>query len=100
TDPSNANFYTTSIAAVNSDGNHTSYSTAGSNIFVAAPAGEYGEFSPAMVTTDQSTCLQGYSSFPAQDATDAQAGVPGYFEAFSNFNAPGHEENPGCHFTS
>lgn len=99
-DPSNANFYTTSIAAVNSDGNHTSYSTAGSNIFVAAPAGEYGEFSPAMVTTDQSTCLQGYSSFPAQDGTDAQVGVPGYFEAFSNFNAPGHEENPGCHFTS
>lgn len=99
-DPSNANFYTTTIAAVNSDGGHTSYSTAGSNIFVAAPAGEYGEFAPAMVTTDQSTCLQGYSSFPTQDAIDAQAGAPGYFEAFRNFNAPGHEENPSCNFTS
>ncbi|WP_417437303.1 S8 family serine peptidase [Idiomarina abyssalis] len=99
-DPSNANFYTTTIAAVNSDGGHTSYSTAGSNTFVSAPAGEYGEFAPAMVTTDQSTCLQGYSSFPSQDATDTLAGAPGYFEAFRNFNAPGHEENPSCHFTS
>ncbi|RUO71730.1 S8 family serine peptidase [Idiomarina ramblicola] len=99
-DPSNANFYTTTIAAVNSDGGHTSYSTAGSNIFVAAPAGEYGEFAPAMVTTDQSTCLQGYSSFPSQDGIDAQAGAPGYFEAFRNFNAPGHDENPSCNFTS
>jgi len=99
-DPSNANFYTTTIAAVNSDGNHTSYSTAGANTFISAPAGEYGEFAPAMVTTDQSTCLQGYSSFPTQDAIDAQAGAPGYFEAFRNFNAPGHEENPSCNFTS
>jgi len=99
-DPSNANFYTTTIAAVNSDGGHTSYSTAGSNTFVSAPAGEYGEFAPAMVTTDQSTCLQGYSSFPSQDAIDTLAGAPGYFEAFRNFNAPGHEENPSCHFTS
>ena len=99
-DPSNANFYTTTIAAVNSDGGHTSYSTAGSNVFLSAPAGEYGEFAPAMVTTDQSTCLQGYSSFPTQNAIDAQAGAPGYFEAFRNFNAPGHDENPSCNFTS
>ena len=99
-DPSNANFYTTTVAAVNSDGMHTSYSTAGSNIFISAPAGEYGEFVPAMVTTDQSTCLQGYSSFPYQDYLDGSVGVPGYYEAFKNFNAPGHEENPSCHFTS
>ncbi|MDV6316125.1 S8 family serine peptidase [Idiomarina sp. HP20-50] len=99
-DPSNANFYTTTIAAVNSDGKHTSYSTAGSNTFVAAPAGEYGEFAPAMITTDQSTCLQGYSGFPYQDYLDGLAGVPGYYEAFRGFNAPGHDENPGCHFTS
>ncbi len=99
-DPSNANFYTTTIAAVNSDGGHTSYSTAGSNVFLSAPAGEYGEFAPAMVTTDQSTCLQGYSSFPYQDYLDGLAGAPGYYEAFRNFNAPGHDENPSCNFTS
>jgi len=28
------------------------------------------------------------------------AGLNWYFEAFSNFNAPGHEENPSCNFTS
>ena len=44
----------------------TSYSTAGSNVFIS-PAGEYGEIEPAMITTDQSTCLQGYSSFPYGD---------------------------------
>lgn len=99
-DPSNANFYTTTIAAVNSDGGHSSYSTAGANIFVSAPAGESGEFAPAMVTTDQSTCLQGYSSFAYQEYLDELAGAPGYFEAFRNFNAPGHDENPSCNFTS
>ncbi|MAK71726.1 MAG: hypothetical protein CMF19_06745 [Idiomarinaceae bacterium] len=99
-DPSNANFFTTTVAAVNSDGNHTSYSTAGSNVFVSAPAGEYGYAAPAMVTTDQSTCLQGYSSFPRQDAIDASSGIPGYFAGLYPFNAPGHPENPSCNNTS
>ncbi|MGM0482232.1 MAG: S8 family serine peptidase, partial [Pseudomonadota bacterium] len=99
-DPSNASFFTVSVAAVNSDGNHTSYSTAGSNVFVSAPAGEYGYAAPAMVTTDQSTCLQGYSSFPSQDATDGATGIPGYFAGLYPFNAPGHPENPSCNNTS
>lgn len=99
-DPSNANFFTTTVAAVNADGTHTSYSTAGSNVFVAAPAGEYGEIEPAMVTTDQSTCLQGYSGFPYQDAIDSQTGIPGYFAGTRPFNAPGHPENPNCNYTS
>jgi subtilisin-like proprotein convertase family protein/FlaG/FlaF family flagellin (archaellin) len=98
-DPSNANFYTTTIAAVNSDGGHTSYSTAGANTFLSAPAGEYGELAPAMITTDQSTCLQGYSSFESQDMYDSMYGA-GYFAAFRTFNAPGHDENPSCNFTS
>ncbi|RUO80252.1 serine protease [Idiomarina tyrosinivorans] len=100
TDPENASFWTVSVAAVNSDGRHTSYSTAGANIFVSAPAGEYGYAAPAMVTTDQATCLRGYSSFPAQDNIDASTGIPGYFAGLFPFNAPGYEANPRCNYTS
>ena len=99
-DPSNASFFNVSVAAVNADGTHTSYSTAGSNIFISAPSGEFGELEPAMVTTDQSTCLQGYSSFPYGDSLDGQVGVPGYYAGIQSFNAPGHPENVSCDYTS
>lgn len=85
-----------SVAAVNSNGKHTSYSTAGANVLVSAPAGEYGDFAPAMVTTDQMTCLRGYSSFPAVDA----GGWPELDAAFTPFNSPGHPENASCNYTS
>lgn len=99
-DPSNGSFFNVSVAAVNADGTHTSYSTAGSNVFVSAPAGEYGEIEPAMITTDQSTCLQGYSSFPYGDSLDGQVGVPGYYAGIQSFNAPGHPDNVSCDYTS
>lgn len=85
-----------SVAAVNSNGKHTSYSTAGANVLISAPAGEYGELAPAMVTTDQMTCLRGYSSFPFVEA----GGWPEYDAAFTPFNYPGHSENPSCNYTS
>lgn len=87
-------FYVT-VGAVNSNGKHTSYSSAGANLLISAPAGEYGTWAPAMVTTDQMTCLRGYSSF------DRQA-IYGEF-VFSTvfaFNNPGHPENPSCNYTS
>lgn len=95
-EPSQNTPYYLSVAAVNSDGKHTSYSTAGANVLVSAPAGEYGELAPAMVTTDQMTCLRGYSGFPRVDA----GGWPEYDAAFTPFNYPGHPENPSCNYTS
>ncbi|MEH8017373.1 S8 family serine peptidase [Rheinheimera muenzenbergensis] len=95
-EPSQNTPYYLSVAAVNSDGKHTSYSTAGANVLVSAPAGEYGELAPAMVTTDQMTCLRGYSSFPSVEADD----WPEYTAAFTPFNYPGHPENPSCNYTS
>lgn len=95
-EPSQNTPYYLSVAAVNSDGRHTSYSTAGANVLVSAPAGEYGELAPAMVTTDQMTCLRGYSGFPRVDA----GGWPEYDAAFTPFNYPGHPENPSCNYTS
>ena len=85
-----------SVAAVNSNGKHTSYSTAGANVLVSAPAGEYGDLAPAMVTTDQMTCLRGYSGFPSIE----DGGWPEFDEAFTPFNYPGHPENPSCNYTS
>lgn len=91
--------YSFSIGAVNSDGKHTSYSTAGANLVAVAPSGEYGDDAPAMVTTDQMTCLRGYSSFASWDFYDSYFG-PGYFEAAYPFNTPGHPDNLSCNYTS
>ncbi|WP_461534985.1 S8 family serine peptidase [Spongorhabdus nitratireducens] len=55
------------VGANNADGTHTSYSTAGSALWVSAPAGEYGFREPAMVTTDQSGCEIGYSGSINED---------------------------------
>jgi len=98
-EPSQNTPYYMTIAAVNSDGRHTSYSTAGANLLVSAPAGEYGTFAPAMVTTDQMTCLRGYSSFTGVDLYD-KAYWPGFFAGYFPFNNPGHKDNTSCNYTS
>jgi len=41
------------VGAFNAHGRQASYSATGANLWVTAPAGEYGDFEPAMVTTDQ-----------------------------------------------
>lgn len=98
-EPSQATPYYFAVGAVNSDGKHTSYSTAGANLLVSAPAGEFGDFQPAMVTTDQSTCLRGYSSFTAQQSFDTTY-FTGFFAGFYPFNNPGHPDNLSCNYTS
>ncbi len=100
-EPSQSHPYYMSVAAVNANGKHTSYSTAGANVMVSAPSGEYGRFSPAMVTTDQMTCINGYSGFNGSSI----AGFSGaYGEEFAAsqfpFNYPGHVDNPSCNYTS
>ncbi|GAA0810015.1 S8 family peptidase [Colwellia asteriadis] len=93
--------YYLSVAAVNTDGKHTSYSAAGANVFVSAPSGEYGRYAPAMVTTDQMTCLSGYSGFTGRSIA---AWTAAYGEDFTKsqypFNFPGHDDNVSCNYTS
>lgn len=100
-EPSQAHPYYLSVAAVNANGMHTSYSTAGANLMVSAPAGEYGRYAPAMVTVDQMTCINGYSGFNggAIAAWGAAYGVP-FASSQYPFNYPGHEENANCNYTS
>ena len=73
-DPDNTVPYQIVAGAVNASGIKASYSTAGSAIWVSAPGGEFGRnaalapgfsapvYAPAMLTTDQSGCIKGYSS--------------------------------------
>ena len=100
-EPSQGHPYYLSVAAVNANGEHTSYSTAGANVMVSAPAGEYGRFAPAMVTTDQMTCINGYSGFNGGSIT---AWAAAYGEEFAAsqypFNYPGHADNASCNYTS
>jgi subtilisin family serine protease len=72
--------YNVVVGALNANGVRSSYSTAGSALWVSAPGGEFGAnqstlpprvppdppynpyvFAPAMVTTDQSGCTLGYA---------------------------------------
>jgi len=87
-DPINTLPYQVVAGAVNADGIKASYSTAGSAIWVSAPGGEFGEnaavapglpanaYEPAMVTTDQSGCTNGYSRTAATNSNFNKGTVP------------------------
>ncbi|WP_462154887.1 S8 family serine peptidase [Pseudoalteromonas piscicida] len=93
--------YYFSIGAVNSNGKHTSYSSAGSNLLAAAPAGEYGRWAPAMVTTDPMTCLSGSSGYTGRTIAGWTAAYGEEFAASQYpFDYPGHPENPNCNYRS
>lgn len=57
--------YTINVAAVNAQGKHASYSSFGSGVWVSAPGGEYGDTSPAMITTDRTGCANGHAKTSA-----------------------------------
>lgn len=48
------------VGALNADDEKASYSSPGSTIWVSAPAGQYGNTSPASITTDQIGSDRGY----------------------------------------
>ncbi|MGH2173880.1 hypothetical protein ACQ1Z4_14300, partial [Enterococcus faecalis] len=49
------------MSALNADGERSSYSSVGSNVFLTAPGGEYGTNKPAHITTDLTGCTMGYN---------------------------------------
>lgn len=73
------------IGAINAEGEKAMYSNVGSNLWVSAPGGEYGDSDPAILTTDLPTCFKGFSK--------AKNYVTNSFEY-------GHPENPKCNYTS
>ena len=78
--------YVIVTGAVNANDLRSSYSTPGASLWISAFGGEYGTTDPAMMTTDQSSCSQGY----------VREG------RYSNsFNSGGdHPENLNCNYTS
>ncbi|WP_408057229.1 S8 family peptidase [Veronia nyctiphanis] len=58
----NANYYNLVVSAMRANGTRASYSSVGANVWVTAPAGEYGSDFPAMVTTDLMGCDAGYNT--------------------------------------
>jgi len=89
-DPSNAIPYNIVTGALTAKGKKSSYSTAGSSLWVSAPGGEYGVNYPAMMTTDQSGCSLGR--------------VGTYGNSYNSFNTvsggAGHSENVNCNYDS
>lgn len=64
----NANFdadnsipYIILVGALNAEGKSASYSSTGSNLWISGFGGEYGDDSPAMLTTDRTGCSNGYA---------------------------------------
>jgi subtilisin-like proprotein convertase family protein len=54
--------YKVVVAALNANGESSSYSTPGSSVWISAPGGEYGDSTPAMITTDILGCSAGAST--------------------------------------
>ncbi|EKM26715.1 S8 family peptidase [Vibrio sp. HENC-03] len=81
----NSSYYNLVTSALRADGTRASYSSVGANVWVAAPAGEYGQDFPAMVTTDLMGCEAGQN-------TSADLGINGLHG--------GTEQDPSCNYTS
>ncbi len=87
-DAERAIFYNVVIGSLSASGRKSSYSSAGSALWVSAPGGEYGHnasvadpsqppefYAPAIVTTDRTGCLNGFARSDALDSVFNQ-GVP------------------------
>ncbi|WP_299009261.1 S8 family serine peptidase [uncultured Shewanella sp.] len=86
--PDNSNFYNLVVSALNAEGTLSSYSSAGANVFVSAPGGEYGVSKPAILTTDLQGCHTGFS------AKFANFGAAGVFDDGS------YPLNSACNYTA
>lgn len=61
-DADNTQPYIIVTGAINAKGQRSSYSSPGSNLWIAATGGEYGNDDPAIMTTDIQGCNKGLSS--------------------------------------
>ena len=60
-DDINSQYQVIVAAALTATGVSANYSSAGANIWVSAPGGEFGTDSPAIVSTDYTSCSHGFS---------------------------------------
>jgi subtilisin-like proprotein convertase family protein len=96
-DPGNTLPYNIVVGALEASGVKSSYSTAGSAVWVSAPGGEFGlnasvvgggfipeAYRAAMVTTDQSGCTNGYSRTGATTSSFNQGIFPNTLCNYTN----------------
>lgn len=76
-DPDNSSPYAILTTALNAQGFAASYSSFGSNVWVASFGGEYGDDAPAMVTTDRSGCSVGFSRSAVAGKVEFERGRDG-----------------------
>ena len=76
------------VAALNANNTASTYSSAGSSVWVSSYGGEYGTTNPAIMTVDQASCSKGYVSSNYNNSN-----------AFNNSSST-HPENPNCNYTS
>ena len=81
------------VGAFNASGVRSEYSNTGSALWISAPGGQYGDDAPALMTTDQSGCLLGFSRKGIDD-THFNLGRAGtgnencnYYSAFNGTSA-------------
>ena len=86
----NSSPYNVLVGALGATGVKSSYSSAGSAVWVSAPGGEYGSSYPAMMTTDDGGCSRGY----VHDTTSNGNG----FNNSSGGNP--HSLNTDCNYTA
>lgn len=84
-DGENNNPYLIITGAMNGIGSPSSYSSRGSNVWVSSFGGEFGDDYPAMVTTDRTGCVLGYSKTSATT---------------NSFESGASSENVGCNYTT
>ena len=73
------------VGGLDANGQRASYASAGANLWISAPAGEFGVFSPAMLTTDQAGSELGYG-VTYGDGIAGRADVNPYGDYTSLFN--------------
>ncbi len=64
------------VSAFNAAGKKASYSSVGSNVWVTAPAGEFGGTNPATITTDQMGLNRGYDTLAQRGLSQVPSDNP------------------------
>lgn len=68
------------VGGFNAAGSKASYASAGANIWISGPAGEFGSTDPALISTDQIGLARGYDNLARRGlALDRQANPDGHY---------------------
>ncbi len=72
---SDSNFWNIVVSAFNASDKLSSYSSVGSNVFMTATGGEFGEDTPAMVTIDLMGCDAGFNTTNEEATNNLHGGT-------------------------